>query len=187
MLHPIVDVYFFHRVDNLNDNNKELELQQQQQQPNSTDNMNNDRYTCSTHDEQLFPDYDIPNDYMAPSCQDHTYTSLRNPEVVDHGYAKLVRSEQSIHESQGSRKQGSHEYDSLIKQDEIWAVPHKVHHYTSLTNLQPPTSHVYAERARSEEPTKDSTKNSHHCPLEYCTVIREDGKKVTTKFTVPQL
>ena len=173
----------------MNDNNNELELQLhvQQQRPNSTDNMNNDRYACSTLDEQLFPDYDMPNDYMATSCQDHTYTSLGNPEVVDHGYAKPIRSEQSLNETKGNNEQGSHEYDSVIRQDENRAVPHKVHHCTSLTNLQPPTSHVYAEQARSEKPTEDSTKNSHHCLLEYCTVIEEDGKKVTMKFTVPQL
>ena len=64
----------------MNDNELPLELQQQ---PNSTDKMNNDGYTVVN--EQLSPaaDYDIPNDYMATSCQDCTYmyTSLRNPEL----------------------------------------------------------------------------------------------------------
>ena len=149
----------------MNDNELPLELQQQ---PNSKDKMNNDGY--SMVNEQLSPaaDYDMPSDCMATSCQDHTYTSLRkNQEVVDHGYAELIRSEQSINESQGNSGQGSHEYDSVIRQDENRAVPHKTHHYTSLTNLQPPTSHVYAERVRSEKPAKDLTKNSHQCLQEY--------------------
>ena len=147
----------------MNDNELPLELQQQ---PNSTDKIINDGY--SVINEQLSPaaDYDIPSDYMATSCQDHTYTSLRNPEVVDHGYAKLI-TEQPINESQGNSEQGSHEYDSVIRQDENQAVPHKVHHYTSLINLQPPTSHVYAERARSEKSATDSTKDSHQCLQEY--------------------
>ena len=38
----MVDVYFFHRMDDLNDNNNELKLRLQQQQPNSTDKINND-------------------------------------------------------------------------------------------------------------------------------------------------
>ena len=96
----------------------------------------------------MSPDYDMPSDYMARSCLHvHVYTILRNPKVVDHGYAKLIRSEQSIYESQRNSEQGSHECDSVIRQDENRAVPHKVHHYTSLTNLQPPTSHVDAEQA----------------------------------------
>ena len=148
----------------MNDNELPLELQQQ---PNSTYKTINDGY--SMINEQLSPaaDYDIPDNYMPTSCQDHTYTSLRNPEVVDHGYAKPIRSEQSINVSQGTSEQGSHEYDSVIRQDENQAVPHKVHHYTSLTNLQPPTRHVYAERERSEKSATDSTKGSPQCLQEY--------------------
>ena len=146
----------------MNDNEPPLELQQQ---PNSTDKMTNDGYSAIS--EQLSHDYDIPSDYMTTSCQDHTYTSLRNPEVVDHSYAKLIKSEQSINELQGNSEQGSHVYDSVVRQDENRAVPHKVHHYTSLTNLRPPTSHIYAERERSEKPPTNSTKDSHQCLQEY--------------------
>ena len=167
-------------------NYTELPTQLQQQQT-STDQINNDGY--STVNEWLPSDYVMPTDNIATSPQAHTYTSLMNPEATNpeatnHGYADLIRSKEPISESTGNSEQRPHEYNSVIRQDENKAAPHEANHYTDLTNPQPVTSHIYTDLTRSKAPTNESTRNSHQCLQEYCTVVRQDGKKVTVKFTV---
>ena len=170
----VVAHVLYHRVEDTNDYMEPPV--QLQQQPNSTDQINNDDY--SVVKEWLSPDYDMPTNNKATSGQAHAYASLMNPDTSDRGY------EQPIRKSTSNSEQRPHEYDPVIRQYENQAAPHKAHHYTSLTNPQPPTSHVYTDLTRSEEAMDETTGNDHQCLQEYCTVVRQEGKKVTMKFTI---
>ena len=112
------------------------------------------------------------------------YTSLINPGTISHDYTELTITRMPTNESSTSNQQHPQVYSNVTSQDNQNTMPHQVQHYTALVTQPEATSHSYAQLIRPEESSRKLASDNEQCSKVYSTVVRQDGKKVTVKFTV---
>ena len=112
------------------------------------------------------------------------YASLINPGTIQHNYTELIIAKRNTSESSKSDQQLLQVHTTTAtSQGNLNTMPQQIGDYTALINRPEDTSHGYQKLTRPEKSSKSASDHEQFSKV-YSTVVRQDGQKVTVRYTI---